>query len=74
MVVLFSTLGQSLIVFLFSESYFENVYGRGPRVSVCICVYGTVTASDMRMHHLFIIMILTFIQGHTNLNHENNKT
>ena len=34
---------------------------------------GTVTASDMRMHHMLIILTLTFIQGHTDLNHENNK-
>ena len=27
----------------------------------------------MRIHHVLIILILTFIQGHTDLNHENNK-
>ena len=27
----------------------------------------------MRMHLVLIILILTFIQGHTDLNHENNK-
>ena len=32
---------------------------------------GTVTASDMRMHLMLIILTLTFIQGHTELNHEN---
>ena len=33
----------------------------------------TVTASYMRMHHVLIILTLTFIQGHTYLDHENNK-
>ena len=32
-----------------------------------------LTASDMRMHHVLIILTLTFIQGYTDLNHENNK-
>ena len=27
----------------------------------------------MMMHHVLIILTLTFMQGHTNLNHENNK-
>ena len=27
----------------------------------------------MKMHHVLIILTLTFIQGHTDLNHENNK-
>ena len=27
-----------------------------------------VTASDMRMHHVSIILTLTFVQGHTDLN------
>ena len=30
-----------------------------------------VTASDMVMHHVLIILPLAFIQGHTDLNHEN---
>ena len=34
---------------------------------------GTVTASDMRMHHVLIVLTLTFIQDHTELNHENDK-
>ena len=34
---------------------------------------GTVTASDMLMHHVLIIFTLTFIQRHTDLSHENNK-
>ena len=58
-------------------------------VSVCVCVYlasnssktieviiiklGTVTVSDMLMHHVLTILTMTFIQGHTNLIHENNK-
>ena len=32
---------------------------------------GTVTASDMRMHHVLIMLTLTFIQGHTDLDHGN---
>ena len=32
-----------------------------------------VTTSDMLVHHVFIILTLTSIQGHTYLNHENNK-
>ena len=42
-------------------------------VEVIIIKPGTVTASDMRMHQMLIILTLTFIQGHTDLNHENNK-
>ena len=58
-------------------------------VCVCVCVslasdsletikvifikLGRVTASDMKMHHVLIILTLTFTQGHTYLNHENNK-
>ena len=33
----------------------------------------TVTASVTRMHHVLIMLTLTFIQGHTDLKHENNK-
>ena len=34
----------------------------------------TVTASVTRMHHVLIIILsLTFIQGHTDLNHENDS-
>ena len=55
---------------------------------VCVCVslandsletvevivkHGMATASDMGMHHMLIILTLTFIQGRTDLNHENNK-
>ena len=56
---------------------------------VCVCVYfasdfsetveviivqlGMVDASDMTMHHVLSILTLTFIQGHTDLNRENNK-
>ena len=32
-----------------------------------------MTASDISMHYVLIILILIFIQGHTDLNHENNK-
>ena len=33
----------------------------------------TVTSSDMEMRHVLIILTLPFIQGHTDLNGENNK-
>ena len=32
-----------------------------------------MSASDMRMHHMLIILTLTFIHGHTDLSRENNK-
>ena len=32
----------------------------------------TQTASVMRMHHMPFILTVTFIHGHTDLNHENN--
>ena len=35
---------------------------------VIIIKLNTMTASDMRMHHVLIILTLTFIQGHTDLN------
>ena len=40
---------------------------------VIIIKLGMATASDMRMHHVLIILTLTSIQGHKDLNHENNK-
>ena len=40
-------------------------------VKVIIITLGRVTASDM--HHAFIILTLTFIQGHADLNRENLK-
>ena len=42
-------------------------------IKVIIIKLSTVTASDRRMHHVLIILTLTSIQGHTYLNHENNK-
>ena len=42
-------------------------------INVITIKLGMVTASDMRMHHVLIILTLTFIQGYTDLNHENNK-
>ena len=42
-------------------------------IEVIIIKLGTVTALTMVMHHVLIILTLTFIQGHTDLNHENNK-
>ena len=35
--------------------------------------FDTVAASVMRLHRVLIILTLTFIQGHTDSNHENNK-
>ena len=42
-------------------------------VEVIIVKLSTMTTSDMRMHHMLIILTVTFIQGHTDLNHENNN-
>ena len=42
-------------------------------LEVIITKLGTVTATDTRMHHMWIILTLTFIQGHTDPNNENNK-
>ena len=42
-------------------------------VEVIIVKLGTVTASDMRMHHRLTILTLTVIQVQTDLNRENNK-
>ena len=42
-------------------------------IEVIIIKLGMVIASDMVMHRVLIILTLTFIQGHTDLNHENNK-
>ena len=42
-------------------------------IEVIIIKLGTVTASAVLMHHVFIILTLTFIQGHIDLNHGNNK-
>ena len=36
-----------------------------------ITTLGMVTASDMVIHHVLIILTLTFIQGNTNINHGN---
>ena len=42
-------------------------------IDVIIIKLGVVTASDIRMHHLLLILTLTFIQGLTDLNHENDN-
>ena len=42
-------------------------------IKITIIKRGTVTASDMRMHHVLIIFTLTSIQGYTDLNRKNNK-
>ena len=43
-------------------------------LKVIIIKLGTVAASDMIMHPVFILLTLTFIQfqGHTDLNHAHN--
>ena len=40
---------------------------------VILIKLGKVTASDIVMHHMIIILTLTFNQSHTYPNHENNK-
>ena len=42
-------------------------------IEVVIIKFGTVTTSKMLMRRVFIILTSTFIQGHTDLNHENNN-
>ena len=42
-------------------------------IEVIIINLDTVTASHMVVHHVLIMLTLTFIQGHTDLNHENHK-
>ena len=42
-------------------------------IEVIVVTLGTVTASNMRMHHVLIILTLTFIQGHTDRNYGDNK-
>ena len=42
-------------------------------IQVIIIKLGTVAASNALMHYMLIILTLTFIQGHTNLNYANNK-
>ena len=43
-------------------------------IEVIIIKLGTaVTASDLRMHHVLIILTLTLTQGHTDLNCEHNN-
>ena len=41
--------------------------------TISVIKLGTLTAWDMRMHHVFIILTFTFIQGHADLNHKKNK-
>ena len=42
-------------------------------IEVIIINRGTITVSEMLMHHVLIIWTWTFIQGHTYLNHGNNE-
>ena len=42
-------------------------------IQVIIIKPATLTASDMLMHHVLILLTLTFIQDHSDLNHEKNK-
>ena len=39
-------------------------------IQVIIIKCGMVTASGMGMHHVLIILTMTFVQDHTDLNHE----
>ena len=58
-----------------------SVYVSVPRIAsdssesieVTIIQHDTVTATYIRVHHVSICFTLTFVQGHTYLNHENNK-
>ena len=43
-----------------------------PQKLLVVIKLGTVTALD-RIYRVLMILTLTFIHGHTNLNHENNK-
>ena len=56
------SLGLSLCLSLASDS--------SETVEVTIVKLGTVSASDMSMHHVLIILTFTFIQGHTYLSYE----
>ena len=42
-------------------------------ITVIIIKLGKMMASDKLKHHMLIILTWTFTQGHTDLNHENNK-
>ena len=42
-------------------------------VNAIIIKLATATAPDMRTHHMLISLTLTFVQGYTDLNHENSK-
>ena len=42
-------------------------------IKVTITKLDTVTATDMRMHHVLIILSLTLIEGYTDLNHKTNN-
>ena len=42
-------------------------------VEIIIIKLGMVNSSHMVMHYVLIIFTLTFIQDHTDCNHENNK-
>ena len=46
---------------------------RKETVKGIIIKLGSETASDKGMHDVLIVLTLTFTQGHTYLNHENNK-
>ena len=52
-------------------SVFVSLAGDSLEAIEVIIKLGKVTASDVRMHHMLIILTLTFMQGHTYLNHEN---
>ena len=50
----------------------ESLTGDAPE-TIEVIIIGMVRTSDMVMHHVLIILSLTFIQGHTILNDDNNK-
>ena len=76
-------------IFLFAKSLAEIANFNVDDKSLSVCVFlasdtsesievtiinlGTVTASEMLMHHMLIILTLTLIQGHSDLNHGNKK-
>ena len=67
----FNVNDQSLYVYL---SVCVSLESDSPEtIEVTIITFGRVAASGMLMHHVIIILTLTFIPDHTDLNHENMK-
>ena len=59
------SVGLSVCVSLASDS--------SEAIEVIVVKLDTVTASDMALHHVLIILTLTFTQNHTDLNHKINQ-